>query len=798
MCLKSVIKLFIIALVGSFSTTVLAIELQVAPDAKEGNPGTILAPMTFDAAIAKASEILKRDGLPSEGLTIILQGGVYPLTTAKVLNKEFRGSDRQPIIIKAAEGAEVTFDGRVNIRNPLDFSPVTQTQEVERLAKGAADKIRVITLEDPSIIKMLSEKLMLSLNFDEDGYLPALFPNRGYAKLSTTPLKEEVTPPGVPKDEMGYGVRAAHKPYIEPNREQGWMGNLEEPRGAFATISEGADKMGGTWQQWENELALNNTRNAMVGYYEAVWKLSSIPICAIDADKKSLHISRVFAYGFGWLGEERGGQPFQIFGLLSELDQPGEWFFDPQDNRLFVYPPKPITANSKIGLPVADGFITLNNTEHVQIIGLNVCNVGTGTIYDIKGGSNNLVAGCSIHSSTARGMSISGESNGVLACNFYDLNSHVSLNGITTAHVSTYTNSDTRHVENGVLLAGNNYVENCQFYQKNFVHEKINISMSGVGQVFKNNLVHNSIGQAMMIRGNDQVVELNEFFNIGYEEGDGGAIYSGGDITGYGNLYRHNLFHHLMRTPGKHGRAGIHLDDFQSGASCIGNIFYKSCTQGVYMNGGAGNTIIGNIFLEGLYGAYNRGNWGEKAFMQYNDIKSNPESKYAGLKDDYIGRAERLIGEQGWNRSPWIEKYPLFSKVMNEDCKYGRLWPIYCTFKDNIYYGNKLNRTNLYEYDEAVLKKTVLENDILVDQSTFVDYEHFNLAYAKCPEGVDPIPFDKIGLYLGKYRKSMPNKLHYRMAIKTFFKDDSSYKRDREIKQFNSATLIELGPKDRD
>ncbi|MDZ8118771.1 right-handed parallel beta-helix repeat-containing protein [Pontiella agarivorans] len=779
-----------------FSPWTQALEIFVSPTGKKEAAGTAANPTTLRDAIAKTSQILKESGLPEKGLTITLQSGIYPYTEPFILNEEFKGTAQAPITIRAEAGGEVTFDGRADISHPEDFRPVTDPEERKRLAPKAADQIRVITLSDPALIHRLSEKMMLSLNYDDLGFLPAVFPNKGYAKLATTPVSEEISPPGVPRSAMNYGVRAAHKPYIEPGRQQGWMGSLAEPRGAQAAIEIGEESMAGSWLQWEYELKRDNTRNAMVGFYEAVWKLSSIPVYAVNAHRKTLHLSRTFAYGFGWLNKDRGGQPFRIFGLLPELDQPGEWFFDPKTRRLFVYPPKRITADSKIGLPVASGFITLNHTEHVRILGLNVRHAGAGTVYHLNGGQHNLIAGCTIHSSTARGLSIRGRHNGVSGCDLYDLDAHVSLNGLQTAHISTYENTDSRSVENGQLIPGGNYVINCHFYQKKFVHEKINISISGVGQIFKNNLVHNSIGQAMMVRGNDHRIERNEFFNIGYEEGDGGAIYSGNDLTGYGTVYRHNFFHHLMRTPGKHGRAGIHLDDFQSGATCIGNIFYKSCTMGIYMNGGAGNTLIGNVFLEGHTGAFNRGNWGRKAYMQYLDIQQNPSSKYAGIKEDYVGRAEKVVGKQGWNKSPWVEKYPLFQKVMNDDGEYGRLWPIYCTFKNNMYYGNVKNETVLAAYPDSVRKKTILENDIQLVPSDFVDYENLNLAFATCPQGIDPIPFSSIGLYLDEYRLSMPNKNHYRMAVKSFFSGDRSYEKNRPVKQFDSATLIETGPRE--
>lgn len=753
-----------------------SIEIIVSPDGEPNGQGTVQSPMRFDAAIARASMLLKSGKVgPADSLTITLLGGVYPFTETIELGKEFAGSPDTPIVIQAAKDAEVIFDGRVNVAGPEEFKPVTDARERQRLAESARDNIVVKTLDNPALIAALSDKLVLSLGIDNGQYLPAVYPNEGFAMLDTTPVVKEPSPPGVPKDKQGYGVRGGQPPFRDMSQPAGWLGTLEEPRGAEAGIVQRADEMAGTWSQWEAELKRDNTRNNFTGFYEAIWKLSSMPIYAVNAEQKTLHLSQAFSYGFGWLKT----QPFRVFGLLCELDRPGEWYFDTKTNRLYIYPVTPFTKDTKIGLPVANGFMTLKDCAWVNVVGIHIRNVGSGTVFNIDGGTQNLVAGCSITNSTAAGAMITGTYNGAKSCDFVDLNLHVTLSGGTRSPQE--------------ITGAHNVVENCHFYHKNFKHEKVNIVMEGVGNVFRNNLIHNSIGQAMIVYGNDQTVELNEVFNVGYEEGDGGAIYSGADLTGYGNLYRFNFIHHLMRTPDKKlGRNGLFLDDFQAGATCIGNIFYKSCNNGICMNDGPGHTLIGNLFLAGNTGIYQRGNWGEKALERTTGIAQNPNHNYAGLKEDYIGRAEQIVGPKGWLKDPWASKYPLFKKVMSDEGRFGRLWPIYCTFKNNIYFENKYNQVYLYRCPQEAKDKMVLENDIQADKSFFKDYDHMNFTLVKPVEGVEDIPFDRIGLYLDAYRTQMPDKNHYRMTLKNYFADDLSY--EACYKTIDTAKVIEEGP----
>ena len=110
-------------------------------------------------------------------------------------------------------------------------------------------------------------------------------------------------------------------------------------------------------------------------------------------------------------------------------------------------------------------------------------------------------------------------------------------------------------------------------------------------------------------------IEYNEFFNIGIEEGDGGTIYSGAQMTSWGNIYRHNFLHHLMCVPQAHPRGGIYPDDGDMGDTITENLFYKAAHRAVLINGGAGQTVTKNIFLNGHIGIYNREVGCEKTYL---------------------------------------------------------------------------------------------------------------------------------------------------------------------------------------
>lgn len=737
--------------------------------------GSAADPLTFGAALDRLSARLRAGGPPDGGHLLIVRGGRYPVTEHRVLGPEFSGSAERPIVIRAAEGEQVTFHGGIEIPNQ-EFGPVEDPRERARLAAGAVDRSVVATIRDFRLLATLRRKVVTTLAIDDRIFLPAVFPNDGYANLADETAEPEISPPAVPPGKQGYGVRAGHPPYQEEGRRQGWLGSIEAPRGAWARIDGREEEMAGSWAQWETELARNPHRSLLTGYIEANWLLRSQPVIGASAATRSLHLSQALSYGWMWKNRDK---PFRLFGLLCEMDRPGEWHFDTLTDRLFLIPPRPFSSRTRVQLPVADGFLTLDRTRHVELIGLDVENLGSGYAYRLEGGHDNLIAGATIRNSTAGGVWLGGRNDRVRGCDLIDLERHVRLGG-------------GRRGEE-LLEQGGNSVENCHVYQRGFSHLKVSIGVSGVGNTLRNNLVHHSIGQAVTVHGNDHMVEKNELFNIGYDEGDGGAIYSGGDLIGYGNTYRHNFIHHLMHVPGKVERSGIHLDDCQAGSTCVGNVFFKSAAKGIFMYGGAGHTLLGNVFLEGSRGIYNDGNLGARHHQWEQEIAADPGHEYRNTKENYLGRAERSIGKEGWLREPWKSRFPLMVRVLEDRGEFGRMWPIRCRVEDNLFFANQRgDRTIWGRMDPAVRAKSVIRGDRVIDPDVFVDYESMDFRFREEITDLPEIPFAQIGLQVDGHRPRVPDPSWYRPRVKAFFEGIPSMPGTR--KQLDSARLIESAP----
>ncbi|MDQ8190205.1 right-handed parallel beta-helix repeat-containing protein [Roseibacillus persicicus] len=702
-------------------------ELYLSPSGLDENPGTKDEPFRTLQAVVEA---VRSSEIGKEPITVWVEGGHYPARQTISLDRDFTGTRENPIRFRAMEGEAPVFDAGLSL-NLSQAEIVRSEDELAKLHPIARGQVRSLPISDPEVRGALG-KYGVRCSLDGRMLTIASYPNVGFGHIARV---------------ADQGATYAQGRTLGPPPR--W--SLDKPIGGKFTL---LDK---DLSAWQRELEFNKVAK-VTGYLSHDWYRETHPIAAISDG----HIQLADSSRYGVLGNTKVPRRVRVTNLLCELDRPGEFFFDSEASLLYFIPPQKLSPDSRLSLWLGPPILTIADASWLSFEGLTLEGTGQGeAMVSIVNCQHVVLAGSTIRNSSRPGVIIEGgNSCGLLSCDLYDLPHHLTLSG-----GSLETLEPSEH------FAKNNHftqIEAADYYGK--------ISIRGVGQIFRNNLVHNFPGQVMVFGDCDHLIERNELFNIGFEEGDGGAIYSGASRWSWGNIIRHNFIHHLMCLPEAHPRGGIYPDDGDQGETIEENIFYKAAHRAVLINGGAGHRVRGNLFLKGYIGIYNTENYAERTYKNIARYDSGELKR--GDKGDVIWRTEQVVGKEGWNREPWISRFPLFAKIMNQ--KRMRFYPIECEFVDNRFSENRKN----FEYLTRGGEKKISEVPFIrsggnedVPMSVFMNESNLDFRYRGGAGQITmpSIPFQEIGLFTDGFRKAVPRKDLYRRAIYTEFKNRPSF-----------------------
>lgn len=564
-------RLALIAVLFS-ARSLLALELYVAPNGQDANPGTKSKPFATLERARDAMRQLKTEGkLPKGGVTLWLRGGDYVRTNVFELTTADSGTVDSPIVWRARKGESVRLLGG---RTLTGFTPVTDATVLARFSEPARDHVVQLNLRALGITDFGEMKSRgfgrptaaahCELFFDHRPMTLARWPNEGeFAKIAGYPAASDR------KDEHG--------------------GKLGELPGGFLY---GGDRP----KRWQDPSGL-----WVHGYWAYDWANSYERVAALDVEQRLVKTAPPHGhYGF------RKDQRFYFLNVLEELDQPGEWFLDRQSGVLYFWPPEPTTvaanvssrkpsdggsapdraltsAATEIILSLLDQpLLKLTEVSHVSFRGLAL-EATRGNAIEIRGGANNRIAGCLIRNVGNSGVVIEGgRGHAVVSCDVFDAGDGGVL----------LTGGDRQ-----TLAPGGHFVENCHFqrlgrWSKCYVPA---IGMTGVGLRASHNLIHDHPHCAILYWGNDHVMEFNEIHHIALETGDVGAIYTGRDYSFRGNQIRHNFIHHTGGVG--MGSMGVYMDDCVSGTEVFGNVFYK-VHWAMFIGGGRDHRVENNLFVD--------------------------------------------------------------------------------------------------------------------------------------------------------------------------------------------------------
>ncbi|MFO1501853.1 MAG: right-handed parallel beta-helix repeat-containing protein [Verrucomicrobiota bacterium] len=531
-----------------------ALEVYVAPSGNDANPGTRARPLATLEKARDSVRALRRQAGANVGATVSIAPGTYLRRGTFELTAEDGGTAPEPVIYRAEKGGQVKWLGG---RILTGWHRLTDESIRSRLETAARDHV-----------------LAADLPFLEPGQLGQLR-SRGFSR-PLSPAHLELFYGGRPMtlarwpNEGQWELIAGFPESRGTGDDHG--GKVGELNGGFMYSGDRPSR----WQ-WRNDLWVH-------GYWSWDWANSYERIEQLDLEH---HLVRTAAphglYGF------RQGQRFYYLNVLEELDAPGEYYLDRERQRLYFWPPdSPVGGNeaalaSEAMISVLETpLISLVNVSHLQLVGFALEGTRDSGIV-IRGGTNNLVAGCAIRLIGNYGLTIDGgQSHRVLSCDIEDTGD----GGVQIAGGDRQT-----------LTAGRHRVENCHFqrqgrWSKCYVPA---VLVQGVGHTVAHNLIHDHPHCAILYGGNDHTLEFNEIHHVALETGDVGAIYAGRDWTFRGNRIRHNYIH---ETGGVGmGSMGVYMDDCVSGTEIFGNIFFQ-VQRAAFLGGGRDHQVENNIFIE--------------------------------------------------------------------------------------------------------------------------------------------------------------------------------------------------------
>lgn len=630
----------------------------VSPTGSDSNPGTSSAsPLaTCAAAVQKIKTVLSDILLvpPAGGIEVLFAGGTYPLTADTACGTvTARGTEAAPIIFRPANVQDaVIFDGTAPLPKAR-LVPVTNATILQLVNPSAQHSIRVMPVSAASGWTGEGQQLQ----WGQFPLTPSVWPDEGLGYVQKIYDSGDIYCPG----------RTKGPPPVCQICTGNERSSAEKPCGANFSLA--AAPTGSWGRELEAGPGFGGGQVTLDGYLGADWFHESHTIARVQkhGTTTSVQLGESSHYGIcesleghgpGCAGGDEGGAPgrFRVRGLLSNVDMPGEYFFDRAAQMLYLIPPR--TDDGNLGFWSGPGLVAVTNSSFVTVRGFTVAgSTGTAGAIAIAGGSNNTVGGCTVHSCNSGIMLAGGHENKVVGNDVYD---------VVYFHVSTSSNAGEDLVDSqAALVPTNNLVSNNQFTQVWLSTTTWSIHSGGIGDRFSNNILHDAPGQLILPGGPLTMWDRNEVFNTGYAEGDGGMIYLHASLVkGYGMHLRENFLHHSLDVPGLIGRHAVQFDDhFGAVSNCSGNVLYKAAGIGL-ASSGSGNNITNNLIMNsGMAIAVS-----DLEDMTVNLPAYDNGTLKRGDKMDYVWNAEDDLGLNGSYhalfKTALAARFPSFARQM--------------------------------------------------------------------------------------------------------------------------------------
>lgn len=693
--MSSVFFRVVMAAVTAMAASASAEQIQfyVATDGNDAWSGMLKAPNATEddgpfATLARARDAIrqlkKENELPKNGTKVVVRGGTYSVDEPLEFTAEDSGSKSTPILYEAARGETVRLLGGKVVSN---WERVTDSDLLNRLDESARGKVMAADLKALGITDFGSPSGGgIELFFNGEPMTVSRWPNEGFVPVVNVLGKTE-------------------------RNVRGTIGCAE---GIFEYEADRPKRWGTEKDAWVH------------GYWFWDWSEQRHKIKSVDTEKRIIEVQPPY-HGYGY----RKGQWFYVFNLLTEIDQPGEWYVDRENGVLYFWPPSPVTDGEAI-VSVLPTIVTMKDVSHVTLRGFTIEGV-RGTAIGMSRGVGNRVVGCTIRNVGGWAVKVSGgNGHGVVGCDMFRMGG----GGISLSGGNRTTLTPAGH------FAENNHIHHYARVKRVY---QPGITLQGVGNRAAHNLIHNAPHMGMGFGGNDHVIEFNEMHRVCYESNDAGAIYTGRNWTMRGTIIRHNYLHHINGFRGR-GCVGVYLDDMFCGTEISGNLFYR-VTRAAFIGGGRDCVVKNNLFVHCNPSLH---------------IDARALGWAHGHSDMWIkeGREKGTLSGIRYSQPPYSERYPELVNILDEEPAAPRGNRVFC----NVSFGGKWDGV----HGSARKYQTIENNHVDADPHLATPDR---IGEGKQPRAIDfalksdspawaigfkKLPLDRIGLYEDDDRASWP------------------------------------------
>lgn len=396
--------------------------------------------------------------------------------------------------------------------------------------------------------------------------------------------------------------------------------------GTLEGIFTSCDKTINSWKSYKEWL--------LVGYWHADWATQRHTVKSFkDGVIEVNEPYHCMGYRDGKSYSSNKGADFFILNALEAVTEPGEWFIDRTNKKLYVYP---YADQEYVEISVADNIFSGKNVENISIENLTLSQCRKTGIY-FENSDNIHIKDCVVKNSGAWGILCENSVNSAIEKSevFFTGGGGIGVNG----------------GDRNSLTPTNNIVRNCIVHNIARWHKTYMaaLDISGVGCTLSENYIYDVPHFGIVYAGNNHIIEKNEIKNACYESNDAGAIYSGRDYTFRGNVIRYNYLHDLYGYNNR-GCVGLYFDDAVSSAEVYGNIFANMPYIGLLLGGGRDFKIYNNSFFNCKMAVMY-----DKRAATWNSFKSGG------------GKLKKHLDEVEYKSDIWKRAYPELYAIEDND-----------------------------------------------------------------------------------------------------------------------------------